>query len=109
VVRSFSPWRALAAVWRPIERRLAAIGLRLVAPWERLSVPVQIAIAFPTLSVLLFLLHLGPLNQPPIRAAFYGVFWSILATPAVIIATRNELQKRHKLDQQQPKRPSATD
>jgi hypothetical protein len=27
----------------------------------------------------------------------------------VILATRNELQKRHKLDQQQPKRPSATD
>jgi len=92
-------------VWRPIERRLAAVGLRLVAPWERLSVPVQIAIAFPTLSVLLFLLHLGPLNQPPIRAAFYGVFWSILATPAVILATRNELQKRHKLEQQQPDAP----
>ena len=95
-------------MWRPIERRLAAVGLRLIAPWERLSVPVQIAIAFPTLSVVLFLLHLGPLNQPPIRAAFYGVFWSILATPAVIVATRNELQKRHKLDQQQPDQPSAT-
>ena len=85
-------------MWRPIERRLATVGLRLIAPWERLSVPVQIAIAFPTLSVVLFLLHLGPLNQPPIRAAFYGVFWSILATPAVIVATRNELRKRHKLD-----------
>jgi len=33
----------------------------------------------------------------------------ILATPAVILATRNELQKRHKLDQQQPEQPSATD
>jgi hypothetical protein len=107
VARSFSPWRALAAVWRPIERRLAAVGLRLIAPWERLSVPVQIAIAFPTLSVVLFLLHLGPLKQPPIRAAFYGVFWSILATPAVIVATRNELRKRHKLDK--PESPSTTD
>ena len=27
---------------------------------------------------------------------------TILATPAVILATRNELQKRHKLEQQQP-------
>ena len=101
MARSFSPWRALAALWRPIERRLAAVGLRLVAPWERLSVPVQIAIAFPTLSVLLFLLHLGPLNQPLLRAAFYGVFWSILATPAVILATRNELQKRREAKSQE--------
>ena len=95
-------------MWRPIERRLAAVGLRLIAPWERLSVPVQIAIAFPTLSVVLFLLHLGPLNQPPIRAAFYGVFWSILATPAVIVATRNELRKRHKLDKPDRARPRPT-
>jgi hypothetical protein len=107
VVGRFSPLRQLAAVWRPIERRLAVVGLRLMRPWERLSVPMQIAIAFPTLSVLLFLLHLGPLNQPPIRAAFYGVFWSTLATPAVIIATRNELRKRHERDT--PDQPSATD
>jgi len=96
---------AVRDVYRRIERPIADAGLRLMRPWERLSVPVQIAIAFPTLSVLLFLLHLGPLNQPPIRAAFYGVFWSILATPAVILATRNELQKRHKLEQQQPDAP----
>ena len=86
-------------MWRPIERRLAAVGLRLIAPWERLSVPVQIAIAFPTLSVVLFLLHLGPLKQPPIRAAFYGVFWSILATPLLVIATQNELRKRERREQ----------
>ena len=86
-------------MWRPIERRLAAVGLRMIAPWERLSVPVQIAIAFPTLSVVLFLLHLGPLNQPPIRAAFYGVFWAILATPLLVIATQNELRKRERREQ----------
>jgi hypothetical protein len=80
---------------------LARIGLRLIAPWERLSIPVQIVIAFPTLTVLLFLLHLGPLNQPLLRAAFYGVFWSILATPAVILATRNELQKRREAKSQE--------
>lgn len=94
---------------RRVEHRLARIGLRMIRPWERLSVGWQVAIAFPTWAVVLFLFHLGPLNQPPIRAAFYGVFWSILATPAVILATRNELQKRNKLDQQQPERPSTTD
>jgi hypothetical protein len=89
-----SPLHWLGVAWRPVERRLARIGLRLVGPWERLPVPAQIVVAFPTLTLVLFLLHLGPLNQPPLRAAFYGVFWSILATPAVILATRNELQKR---------------
>jgi hypothetical protein len=96
-----SPLHWLGVAWRPIERRLARIGLRLIAPWERLSIPVQIVIAFPTLTVLLFLLHLGPLNQPLLRAAFYGVFWSILATPAVILATRNELQKRREAKSQE--------
>ena len=94
MARSFSPWRALAALWRPIERRLAAVGLRLVAPWERLSVPVQIGIAFPVLAVLLFLLHLGPLNQPPARALFYGVFWGLLASLAITLASQNEARKR---------------
>jgi hypothetical protein len=86
--------------------RIGAVLLRWVGPWERLPVPAQVAIAFPTLTVVLFLFHLGPLGQPLLRAIFYGVFWSILATPAVIVATRNELRKRHKLDN--PDQPSAT-
>jgi hypothetical protein len=97
----------LKTVWFAFERRFAAVGLRMIRPWERLPVPAQVAVAFPTWAVLLFLFHLGPLHQPPIRAAFYGVFWSILATPAVIIATRNELRKRHERDT--PDQPSATD
>jgi len=74
--------------------RIGAVLLRLMRPWERLPVPAQVAIAFPTLSVVLFLFHLGPLGQPLIRAIFYGVFWSILATPAIVVATQNELRKR---------------
>jgi hypothetical protein len=86
--------RPLAKLWRPVEGRLGAAGLRMMRPWERLPVPAQVAIAFPTLAVLLFLFHLGPLSQPPIRAAFYGVFWSLLFTPVLILATQNELRKR---------------
>jgi hypothetical protein len=86
--------RVIGRVWRPVEARLAAVGLRMMRPWERLSVPVQVVVAFPTLTVLLFLFHLGPLNQPVIRAAFYGVFWSLLFTPILILATQNELRKR---------------
>jgi hypothetical protein len=74
--------------------RIGAALLRLMRPWERLPVPAQVAIAFPALAVLLFLFHLGPLGQPLIRAIFYGVFWSILATPAIVVATQNELRKR---------------
>jgi hypothetical protein len=74
--------------------RIGAVLLRWVRPWERLPVPAQVAIAFPTLAVVLFLFHLGPLGQPLLRAIFYGVFWSILATPAIVVATQNELRKR---------------
>jgi len=86
--------RVIGRLLRPLERRAAAAGLRMMRPWERLSVPVQVTIAFPTLAVLLFLFHLGPLRQPLVRAAFYGVFWSILFTPVLILATQNELRKR---------------
>jgi hypothetical protein len=76
--------------------RIGAALLRLMRPWERLPVPAQVAIAFPTLTVVLFLFHLGPLGQPLLRAIFYGVFWSILATPAIVVATQNELRKRNR-------------
>ena len=88
----------LRAVLRPVYDGIAAVLLRIVAPWERLPVPAQVAIAFPTLSLLLFLFHLGPLGQPLVRAIFYGVFWSILATPAIVVATQNELRKRRRRD-----------
>jgi hypothetical protein len=42
----------------------------------------------------LFLLHLGPLNQPPARALFYGVFWGLLASLAITLASQNEARKR---------------
>jgi len=89
---------AVRDIYQRIERPIAGAGLRLMRPWERLAVPVQVGIAFPVLTVLLFLFHLGPLNQPPIRALFYGVFWSVVATPALVLATQNELRKRERKD-----------
>jgi hypothetical protein len=84
----------LRTALRSVDRRLARIGLRMIRPWERLPIPAQVAIAFPTWAVVLFLFHLGPLNQPPVRAVFYGVFWSLFFTPAVVLATQHELRKR---------------
>ena len=68
--------------------------MKLLIAWERLPPPVQVVIAFPILAGALFLLHLGPLNQPFWRAVFYGLFWSIPATAVVVIASQNEARKR---------------
>jgi hypothetical protein len=66
--------------------------------WEALSPGPQIAIAFPILFVVIFLLHLGPLNQPLSRAIVYGLFWGVAATGAVVAASRNEARKRVRRD-----------
>lgn len=68
--------------------------MKLLLAWEGLPVWAQAAIAFPSLVAILFLFHLGPLGQPVTRAVFYGFFWSILATPIVVLATQNEARKR---------------
>jgi hypothetical protein len=90
----------MGGLWRPVEHRLARAGLRMMRPWERLPVPAQVAIAFPVLAVVMFLFNLGPFHQPPIRAVFYGVFWSVLFTPVVVVATQNELRKRRDRESQ---------
>lgn len=67
---------------------------RLLLAWEALPGQKQIAIAFPVLFVLLFLLHITLLNQPFGRSVLYGVFWGVVATYAVVMATRTEAAKR---------------
>jgi hypothetical protein len=71
---------------------------RLLLAWEALNPGVQIAIAFPALFVVIFLLHLGPLNQPLSRALVYGIFWGVAATGALVAASRNEARKRVQRD-----------
>jgi hypothetical protein len=67
---------------------------RWLLAWEGLPAQAQILIAFPTLVVLLFLLHVTLFLQPVTRAALYGVFWAIPGTYLVVIATRTEAAKR---------------
>ena len=67
---------------------------RLLLRWEGLAVQVQIAIALPVLVVALFVLHITLLRQPLGRGLLYGVFWGVLATFMVVIATRTEAAKR---------------
>ena len=68
--------------------------MKLLLAWERLRGPVQFLISLPVTILLLFLLHLGPLNQPPARALFYGVLWGLLASLAITLASQNEARKR---------------
>jgi hypothetical protein len=67
---------------------------RLLLRWESLEGGKQAAIALPVLSVVLFLIHLGPLHQPLGRAIGYGIFWAIPATWAIVTATQHERRKR---------------
>ena len=41
-----------------------------------------------------FLMHLAFLNLSVTRSFFYGVFWAIPGTAAVVIATKTEAAKR---------------
>lgn len=75
-------------------------GHRLLLRWEGLPAPTQIVIAFPTLVVLLFLLHVTLFLQPVGRSILYGVFWAILGTYLVVIATRTEAAKRTNQDEE---------
>lgn len=67
---------------------------RLLLAWESLAGPAQILLAFPVLTVLFFLFHFGLLGLSATRSLFYGVFWAVPGTAAVVIATKTEAAKR---------------
>ena len=75
---------------------------RWLLAWEGLPAQTQILITFPTLVVLLFLLHVTLFLQPVGRAALYGVFWAIPGTYLVVIATRTEAAKRARRHEEDP-------
>lgn len=66
----------------------------LVRRWEALSARTQAAIAFPIAAVLMFLIHIGPFNQPTGRAIAYAVFWGGVLTALLVVASRAERHKR---------------
>ncbi len=66
----------------------------MIERWEALSPFVQAAIAWPPLSVVLFLVNIGLFNQPLGRSIFYGIFEGGVVTALVLVATANEKSKR---------------
>ena len=68
----------------------------LVQRWEALEGGQQAAIAFPSLAVVLAVIHLTLLGQPLWRGIAYGIFWSVPATVLLVVATAGEKRKRER-------------
>jgi hypothetical protein len=66
----------------------------LLRRWESLSAPIQAAIAFPPLAVLLFLLNLSGFGQPLWRSILYGLIEAAPVTALILVATASERSKR---------------
>ncbi len=69
---------------------------RLVERWEALDAGRQAAIAYPLLTLGLFIAHWAfpGLRDEPLLAFAYGLLWAIPATVAVVSATAFERRKR---------------
>ena len=66
----------------------------MIERWESLSPFVQGTIALPPLSVVLFLVNIGPFNQPVGRSIFYGIFEGAVVTALLLVATASEKSRR---------------
>jgi hypothetical protein len=64
--------------------------------WEALSIGAQVAICLPVTVLALWAAHVYLLNQPPGRGFGYGVFWGVLATWAIVGASRAERARRER-------------
>lgn len=71
--------------------RPVPVWLRL---WEGLHIVAQVAIVAPLAILLLWAVHVFLLNQPVGRGLAYGVFWGVLATAAIVGASRSEKARR---------------
>ena len=66
----------------------------LVAWWESRTTPIQLAISFPVFTVLMFVINLGPFNQPLWRSILYGLFEGGVLSGLLAVATATERGKR---------------
>ncbi len=67
---------------------------KLVLWWEALETWRQLALSFPILGVLTFLINMGPFNQPILRSVFYGVFEGGVLSGLLAVATATERGRR---------------
>ena len=62
--------------------------------WEALHIVAQVAIVAPVAILALWAVHVYLLAQPVGRGLSYGVFWGVLATAAIVGASRSERARR---------------
>ena len=67
----------------------------LAERWEALTTATQAAIASPPLTLLLFVVNLGPFNQPLWRSVLYGILEGGVLTGLLLAATAGERAKRN--------------
>lgn len=67
---------------------------RWLRRWEELHVAAQVAILAPVAILVLWAAHVVLMNQPLGRGLAYGVFWGLLATAAIVGASRSERARR---------------
>jgi hypothetical protein len=67
---------------------------RLLLWWEGLATWVQLAVSFPILAVLTFLINIGPFNQPTFRSVLYGLFEGAVLSGMIAVATATERGRR---------------
>jgi hypothetical protein len=69
---------------------------KLVLWWEGLETWRQLALSFPILAVLTFLINVGPFNQPLFRSVLYGLFEGGVLSGLLAVATASERGRRQK-------------
>jgi hypothetical protein len=67
---------------------------RFVLWWEGLETWRQLAVSFPILAVITFLINAGPFNQPVLRSVFYGLFEGGVLSGLLAVATATERGRR---------------
>jgi hypothetical protein len=67
---------------------------KLLRRWEGLETWKQLALSFPVMAVLMFLINIGPFNQPILRSIFYGLFEGGVLSGLMAVATATERTKR---------------
>ncbi|HKC20639.1 MAG TPA: hypothetical protein VKE27_13530 [Candidatus Dormibacteraeota bacterium] len=75
-------------------KRQPAAPPRILLWWEALEVWRQLAISFPALAVLTFVLNIGPFYQPLGRSIFYGLFEGGVLAGLLAVASRTERDRR---------------
>src|SRR5215472_4537650 len=82
--------------WRSPKKPAPEPPPRILLWWESLETWLQLAISFPVLAILTFLLNIGPFYQPIGRSIFYGLFEGGLLAGLLAVATRSEREGRRR-------------